>query len=129
MVIDIDKFKEVNDLLCHYTGDITLKDFAHMLSDITRSNDIIERLGGDEFMCYIQSTPNLETLSDFCERIYTNARKVYTTDDGKQLTITTSIGATLIDKPGDFVTLYLYADKLLYESKAKGRDCYTVGTY
>ena len=129
MVIDIDKFKEVNDLLGHYTGDIALKDFAQMLTDITRPTDIIGRLGGDEFMCYIRSIPNLDILTDFCERICTSARKVYTADDGRQLTITTSIGATLIDKPGDFSSLYQQADKLLYQSKDKGRDCYTVGTY
>lgn len=127
LVIDIDNFKNVNDFLGHYMGDTVLKEFAGILANMANPADIAGRIGGDEFMYYLNNVPDQETLEAFCQNLCEKARRTYSDGSGNQLTITISIGAVEVDKTTEFDTLYRAADKLLYESKRKGRDCFTVG--
>lgn len=129
LIIDIDKFKDVNDLLGHYTGDLVLKDFAEMLSATIGNWDIAGRLGGDEFIVYMESPESLEKLESLCSKILVNAGREYIGENGDSLTITVSIGAVLINRKCTFAEIYRVADKELYESKNNGRNRYTIIEY
>lgn len=129
LIIDIDKFKDVNDLLGHYTGDLVLKDFAEMLSATIGNWDIAGRLGGDEFIVYMESPESLEKLESLCSTILVNAGREYIGENGDSLTITVSIGAVLINRKCTFAEIYRVADKELYESKNNGRNRYTIIEY
>ena len=106
LILDIDNFKTVNDVLGHYTGDIVLKDFTRMLNGFNGQTDIVGRIGGDEFMYFIQSAPTLSTVEDFCDRLCQSARKTYTGEQGEKLTISTSVGGIRICDAHDFDSLY-----------------------
>lgn len=126
LIIDIDNFKNINDQLGHYIGDIVLQDFAAMLKD---QGSIAGRLGGDEFVLYIDSVENEESLQSFCTLLRQKAVKTYYAQDGTSLAATISIGAALVKQSCTFNQLYQAVDKALYISKNEGRNRHTVFTY
>lgn len=129
LIIDIDRFKEVNDRLGHYTGDIVLQDFAHILEVHVGRFDVAGRLGGDEFIFYLGTVHSAEQVERLCGELLQEAALEYTGDGGDRLTISISIGAALTGQSCTFAELYQAADKALYASKSKGRNCYTFVTY
>lgn len=126
LIMDIDCFKEVNDQLGHYTGDLVLKDFAKMLKAMAGQWDVPGRLGGDEFILFIQSCEDLAQLTSFCQKLCESARKTYRNHEGNHTRISISVGAALVREQKDFTELYQAVDKRLYESKVQGRDRFTI---
>lgn len=126
LIIDIDRFKEVNDRLGHYTGDIVLKEVAELFRAVCAADDIVGRLGGDEFVLFVSSAGDKQKLEAFCTRLCHLVRKEYTNEDGASCRVSISIGAAMARQPCPFAELYQAADKLLYRSKEKGRDCFTI---
>jgi diguanylate cyclase (GGDEF)-like protein len=119
LLIDLNKFKEINDTHGHAAGDEVLKETAQRLKLAARSSEMIFRVGGDEFLVVvpvIESEDNLQKVIDRLRSHLTFKLEVA----GYQITITASIGRSIYSNDGcDFDTLFKIADKHMYEEKNK----------
>jgi diguanylate cyclase (GGDEF)-like protein/PAS domain S-box-containing protein len=122
LVIDLDSFKTINDTFGHIGGDHALKQAAKALAGALRPTDTVGRWGGDEFLAIVRSV-NCEILTELALRCVDMVAKISFSDsDAKSVSLSISVGGTLI-RPGDTVKgLVKRADDLLYESKAAGRN-------
>lgn len=119
--VDVDDFKKINDNLGHIIGDRVLRGVAMGIKKSFRKNDIIGRVGGDEFMILF-SVPNLYTLYTRLNLIKENIKQTEQIEN-----ISASIGVVMFfDKDNDFEGLYYQADKAMYTAKQKGKDCFYV---
>lgn len=122
-IIDLDHFKEVNDMLGHQFGDKVLVEFAHGLKKIFRPNDCIGRFGGDEFVVIVDSLPNMEVVLRKAEQIKQIAFNL--TVEGKSRIVTASIGIAIAPQNGrDYESLFDAADKAVYHVKKNGKNGY-----
>ena len=125
ILIDIDYFKKVNDKYGHHIGDQTLIRISKIMTDIKRSYDVLVRHGGDEFALF---TPRIDLpeAADIAARLREAIREASMPSDIK---LTCSFGVAQFRPDVDSAdSLYERADKALYESKNKGRDCVTLET-
>ncbi len=125
VMMDLDNFKSVNDILGHQMGDEVLVTTAAILKNSVRDSDVVARLGGDEFMLYLPFDNNSDFLEKRLEdiRIKMN-RDVKSTE--ATVTVSSSIGVTFYNGGKDFDTLYKEADEALYKSKENGKNQITV---
>ncbi|MBE8951460.1 MAG: diguanylate cyclase [Quinella sp. 3Q1] len=122
-IIDLDHFKEVNDLLGHQFGDKVLVEFAKGLKKIFRPNDCIGRFGGDEFVVIVDSLPNMEVVIRKAEQIKQIAFNL--SIDGRSKFVTASIGIAIAPQNGrDYDSLFAAADKAVYHVKNNGKNGY-----
>ena len=122
-IIDLDHFKEVNDLFGHQFGDKVLVEFARGLRKIFRPNDCIGRFGGDEFVVIVDSLPNMEVVIRKAEQIKQIAFNL--TVEGKGHIVTASIGVAIAPQNGrDYDSLFASADKAVYHVKNNGKNGY-----
>ena len=122
-IIDLDHFKEVNDLLGHQFGDKVLVEFAKGLKKIFRPNDCIGRFGGDEFVVIVDSLPNMEVVIRKAEQIKQIAFNLAI--DGRAKFVTASIGIAIAPQNGrDYESLFAAADKAVYHVKNNGKNGY-----
>lgn len=122
IIFDLDNFKSVNDILGHPIGDEVLKIFSSCLTNSFRENDIISRIGGDEFVVFINKNMELDTLSNKLNGLLNNIRSdlnYYYKNYG----LSTSIGVAYRDNHiNTYEELYEEADKGLYKAKNLGKD-------
>lgn len=125
LFIDIDKFKNINDIYGHKNGDEILKMVSNNLKSSSRAFDIFGRWGGEEFIGLI---PNIkeETLIEIAERIRLKVENSFIFIDEKKVSVTISIGATISNKGDTIDQILERADKLLYKSKKDGRNRVTL---
>lgn len=123
LLLDIDYFKDINDTCGHLSGDHALQSVATLLREGFRSNDVIGRPGGDEFIVYMDQIQSPEALSERCAALCAAVRKVQI---GGQHALTISAGAALAFPGQDFNTLYQSADQALYAAKNAGRDHFVI---
>ena len=128
-MIDLDSFKLVNDIYGHNMGDKILIRFAELIKSVIRENDLAGRMGGDEFVAFLQNVDDEKILQAktvyLNEEILSSARKFMGEDI--QIPLGTSIGAVFVPSEGrDFTTLYKKADKALYEVKQHGKHSLAV---
>ena len=119
-IIDMDHFKEINDLSGHPEGDKVLKKLAKLITKSMRTTDIITRYGGDEFMLIMPET-NAKDAMRLMERIRRQTKNLSINQE-KAITIScglTQWGGTESDSLDDMLER---ADAALYEAKANGRD-------
>jgi len=122
IILDIDRFKKVNDNLGQKSGDLLLLNIAERLRRVTRSNDIIARLGSDEFVILLKKAKNLQELNQSIIRIFKDLTKSYIISE-HELFITFSIGICIIDKQiSDASELIARANVARSESKRAGGD-------
>ena len=122
-IIDLDHFKEVNDLLGHQFGDKVLVEFSKGLKKIFRPNDCIGRFGGDEFVVIVDSLPNMEVVIRKAEQIKQIAFNL--TVEGRSRFVTASIGIAIAPQNGrDYDSLFAAADKAVYHVKNSGKNGY-----
>lgn len=124
LIFDLDNFKLVNDNLGHPEGDRVLIDYADLLeSYFNRKNDIVARIGGDEFVVFIgrqMTRENLETmLKHFMERMQTHFKKEYSA-----FGFSASIGAAFAEVNLSYGELYRQADAALYHAKREGKHAF-----
>ena len=121
MILDLDHFKQVNDVHGHDVGDKVLQAVAHCLKDMTRYHDVVARLGGEEFAVV---TPNMDAdlLARFAERIRKAVANVSVLSGNVRLRITTSVGLAVWDRKETAEEFYRRADRQLYEAKHSGRN-------
>lgn len=126
MIIDLDNFKEANDLLGHANGDQLLEKAASILQDMFKGGDVIGRIGGDEFIVYMR---NLSTISDADEMAGNIVKKLkFELDfEGQPIIVTCSVGVSIYPYHGDtFEALFEKADRAVYTVKANGKGDYRV---
>ena len=123
LMLDLDKFKNVNDTLGHPAGDLLLRETAQRLKQTLRETDVLARLGGDEF-AIIQPIRNhpVDDADSLARRIISLISKPYDID-GNAVSIGTSIGIALACEAGaESTELLKKADLALYAAKAAGRN-------
>lgn len=124
LMMDLDRFKMVNDLHGHEAGDQVLQSFAKVLGERFRSSDLVARFGGEEFVAVLPGAPLAAALR-LGERIRRDTEHVEVlTSKGTKLGVTVSIGAACAfpeDRRG-FTELLARADKNLYRAKRSGRN-------
>ncbi|HEX5659279.1 MAG TPA: diguanylate cyclase [Polyangiales bacterium] len=127
-MIDADHFKNVNDAHGHDVGDMVLRMIVDTCTDALRKNDVLARYGGEEFIVLLPETaPDgaLAVVERLRERI---ASSPLTLDNGKQVTITVSVGLASLNIPQEgFEALLKRADDALYAAKRNGRNRVQVG--
>jgi len=123
LLIDIDKFKNVNDMYGHPVGDTALKSVAAVLKDTGRISDFAARYGGEEFAIGMVGT-ELKGAAHMAERVRSIMEKnVAARVGGKDLVVTLSIGVSSYpEDTRDPSELLLLADKALYQAKRSGRN-------
>lgn len=118
-LLDIDDFKKINDTYGHSAGDIVLQDIAKLLVSTTRSNDMIFRIGGEEFIIIFPNTA-LDDSKNSAEEIRKKIKNSLTVTNND--TITVSIGITEINDNDSVDSLFQRIDTFLYDSKKHGKD-------
>lgn len=122
LMIDIDRFKNINDSHGHQVGDRVLQKIGSLCRDTLRDVDCVGRIGGEEFAVLLPQTDATQAL-DVAERLrVTVARAAVTLADGKTLHFSISVGLTTLSGQLSVDTLLGQADKALYEAKRSGRD-------
>lgn len=122
LIVDLDHFKPVNDTYGHGAGDEVLRRFAELLKRQSRRNDLVGRLGGEEF-CVVLPETSLAAAQDVAERIVAECRRLEVVVDGHLLGITVSVGVTEVEPDDrDFSNVLRRADAALYAAKDSGRD-------
>jgi diguanylate cyclase (GGDEF)-like protein len=130
MLLDLDRFKSVNDSMGHRAGDELLMEVAQKLRSVVRGVDTVARLGGDEFVLILQSV----TGRDECLRVAERALAALAPTiriQGVDLRATCSVGIALYPEDGDSMALLLnHADVAMYSAKQRGRNniqCFAAG--
>lgn len=124
MMLDLDRFKDVNDTFGHITGDVLLKAVAERLISILRKGDTIARMGGDEFLLILPEVDKTEDSDIIARKIIEIFQEAYVLDE-RQISITTSIGISIYPDNGtDVDTLLRNADIAMYDAKKAGRNNY-----
>ncbi|MGD9887142.1 MAG: diguanylate cyclase [Bacilli bacterium] len=125
-LFDVDNFKEVNDCFGHILGDELLSELTKKIVEVFRKDDIIGRVGGDEFMVFMKNVQGQNDVNAKAEKISSIIKNSFLHPE-LDIHITISIGIALYPNSGtDFKTLYQNADNALYDSKAMGKDKYHI---
>lgn len=122
LFIDADNFKQVNDLHGHPTGDKALQIIAATLSTRIESEDLIGRIGGEEFAIFLAAIEGRDALV-VAEAIRTSVRLIkLTTETGHPVDLSISVGAVRTTPESDIDTAWRLADQSLYQAKHMGRN-------
>lgn len=123
MMIDADNFKEVNDVYGHDAGDLVIKSLGWELQDSIRSDDVVCRMGGDEFLAICPNT-NLKGALHLAEQIRSKVSQLHVLVDNDLWHGSISVGVAVSDSTvKDLDTLLKIADNGVYEAKKNGRNC------
>ncbi|WP_245444530.1 EAL domain-containing protein [Bradyrhizobium sp. Y36] len=127
LMLDLDRFKNVNDSLGHGAGDALLRQVAHRLKSSVRASDVLARLGGDEFAIIQEAGTDQRACStELAARIAKLLTEPFLLP-GHRVEIGTSIGIAIApDHGSDQEQLLKKADLALYRSKSAGRNCFTI---
>ncbi len=123
MLVDLDRFKAVNDTLGHPMGDALLKLVGRRMSATLRVSDLVARLGGDEFGLLIKSCPDPEAATRLARRVIDIIGRPYLID-GHLVHVGASIGIGSIAGVEDHEHLFKRADLALYAAKQAGRNTF-----
>lgn len=123
IVIDVDKFKHINDHYGHEAGDLALKHIANIMKQGTRGKDIPARLGGDEFVAYIHNCED-KVLTQVAENLRKKVQDQPIEWEGQQIQLSLSVGTVNCHAKQKFSLdqLLKFADEAMYESKEAGRN-------
>ncbi len=126
IIIDVDNFKGINDEFGHMFGDKVLLEIASDIQAMFRQDDIVGRLGGDEFFVFMKEYRSIYVLEqkamELCKKLWKNY-----TNKNTSVQISASIGISLYPEHGkDFSSLYEHADIAMYTTKVDGKNNYTI---
>ncbi|HEY8095351.1 MAG TPA: EAL domain-containing protein [Methylobacter sp.] len=125
LMLDLDRFKAVNDSLGHLAGDELLQQVAARITTRLRDVDMVARLGGDEFVVLLEDIAHPEDAARVAEEIITDLSKIFCVAPGEEVQIGASIGISLYPQHGDSPALLMdHADAALYQAKDAGRGCF-----
>jgi diguanylate cyclase (GGDEF)-like protein len=122
LLVDLDRFKAINDALGHAMGDALLREVAARLRSAVRSGDTIARIGGDEFAILQIGRDRIDGAADLARRVVDQLSAPYNIE-GCKLTVGACVGVALAALPDmeDVDQLLLNADRALYRAKNEGR--------
>jgi diguanylate cyclase (GGDEF)-like protein/PAS domain S-box-containing protein len=124
LLLDLDRFKVINDTRGHQAGDLLLRKVSERLTNSLRSNDFAARIGGDEFAIILNDINNIADINGYCIKLLKNLGQPFEIGGIEQL-IGASIGIALIPSDGDSADeLLRLADLAMYEAKSNGRNCH-----
>lgn len=123
IMLDLDRFKELNDTYGHYVGDTVLRDFTTAITREIRPSDVLARYGGEEFVLLLAAT-GLDDAEQVAERVRSRVAGRQVVVGNSTIRYTVSAGVAATDEPGDTtpVTLLDRSDRRLYTAKASGRN-------
>ncbi|WP_320151915.1 EAL domain-containing protein [uncultured Tolumonas sp.] len=125
IMLDLDRFKDVNDSFGHQIGDVLLQEVAVRLRKRIRVSDTICRLGGDEFTVLVEGNPDISAIDHMAEDILKLLTVPFHLPNGRDVIIGASIGISLYPEHGDTPEdLLQQADAAMYRAKANGRSCF-----
>lgn len=121
MMLDLDRFKNVNDTLGHQLGDVLLKQVAERIKSKLRAVDLVARLGGDEFVVLLENIAQPEDAARVAERIVDDLSKAFQLVQNHDVWIGASLGISLYPQhSGNFESLMTQADSAMYKAKEQG---------
>ncbi|WP_161568185.1 putative bifunctional diguanylate cyclase/phosphodiesterase [Anaerobacillus alkaliphilus] len=121
LLLDLDRFKQINDSLGHSYGDLLLKEVGRRLSQVMHSNELVCRIGGDEYAILLENV-TMSKIERKAELILQVLRKVYDIS-GVDLHVTPSIGISIYPEHGEnFEALLMKADTAMYKVKENGKN-------
>ncbi|RHM62857.1 MULTISPECIES: sensor domain-containing diguanylate cyclase [Coprobacillaceae] len=123
IVFDVDHFKGVNDTYGHLFGNQVLISISQYFIDLKKKDDIIIRMGGDEFVVFF-SHVNPSKVNELCQHINEGIKNISYPQTDYHATI--SMGCFYSQEKYSYTQIFKAADNVLYKAKKKGRDCYTV---
>jgi diguanylate cyclase (GGDEF)-like protein len=122
IMLDVDRFKRVNDEFGHLAGDHVLRGLAGLIRSQTRREECVARFGGEEFTVVLPET-NLAGAMTFAERLRAGVEMHDFIIEGRRVSVTVSLGATALEPEMEGAEAFLRAaDALLYEAKNAGRN-------
>jgi diguanylate cyclase (GGDEF)-like protein/PAS domain S-box-containing protein len=127
LYIDLDNFKNVNDVAGHGAGDRLIMKLSAMLKDLSRAKDKLVRFGGDEFVVVLHEA-SLDQAREIAERYRSRIDNMDFEDSGVTFTVSTSIGLAVIDGTMSSEELVASVDSACYTAKARGRNRIAIHT-
>ena len=124
-MIDIDNFKNLNDTHGHLAGDRVLVHLVEIIQDTLRTNDLIGRYGGEEFLLLLPSSP-LEAACEVMQRLQNQLAQKPIVWENQELRVTFSVGVAALRPEEIELDLINRADKAMYEAKRKGKNCVVI---
>ncbi|OPX56145.1 hypothetical protein BTE48_05710 [Oceanospirillum multiglobuliferum] len=122
LMLDLDRFKRINDTHGHLTGDKVLQSFSQIMKEELRNSDILTRYGGEEFAAILPGT-TIDNAMKAAERIRARCEQAWVTSkDNEPVRFTTSIGAGELKVGEDVSEVLQRVDNSLYEAKKTGRN-------
>jgi diguanylate cyclase (GGDEF)-like protein/PAS domain S-box-containing protein len=121
MMIDLDRFKEINDTCGHQEGDRYLRQFADSTRELLRRTDVIGRVGGEEFAVLLPET-EFDQAREIAERLRHHIENLDTGCQGRHIGTTASIGLVILDPYENIHSALDRADRAMYEAKRAGRN-------
>ncbi|MCI9139436.1 MAG: diguanylate cyclase [Lachnospiraceae bacterium] len=128
MILDLDNFKQINDIFGHAQGDFVLTDVASKIRGNFRKTDVLGRLGGDEFIILMKDVDSIDDVGISARELVKVIKHTYE-EGGQKVTISASVGIAIFPIHGkDFKTLYKKADAALYSVKRNTKNGYAIYT-
>jgi len=125
LMLDLDRFKAINDSLGHLAGDDLLQQVAERITAKLRDVDMVARLGGDEFIVLLEDIAQPEDAARVAKEIIADLTKAFCLSQSGNVQIGVSIGISLSPQHGDTPELLMdHADAALYQAKDAGRGCF-----
>ena len=121
-MVDIDHFKTINDTYGHLVGDQVLRQTALRIAHVPRPYDMVGRYGGEEFLILLPGS-DLVAATRVAERVRAAVAGTPVHVDGRDLTITVSVGVAAATDHTEAMTLLQRSDEALYRAKKSGRNC------
>jgi len=125
LFLDIDHFKAINDAYGHREGDLVLQNTAKNMTSHLRGTDICGRWGGEEFIAILYNI-NPKSLSRIAEKLRIMIANSAISINEEKISVTVSIGATLVYAEDTMEDIIERADHLMYQSKQNGRNRVTI---
>jgi diguanylate cyclase (GGDEF)-like protein/PAS domain S-box-containing protein len=125
LMLDLDRFKDVNDSFGHLMGDALLRDVAERLVNCVRNADTVSRLGGDEFTVLLEKLDSPNEAARVAENLIQVLNEPFRLPNGSEVVVGATVGIAMYPDHGDSEeTLLQGADAALYHAKAEGRGRY-----
>jgi len=128
LFLDLDRFKHINDSRGHETGDKLLKEVAQRIRSTMRTEDVVVRMGGDEFIVVMKTVKGSDQVNEAAGRI-NEALCAPVSIDGRSIVTTVSIGVSMFPRDGaDMGELLRHSDTAMYQAKDRGRNNFQLFT-
>ncbi len=126
LLLDLDRFKQLNDTFGHACGDELLAQVAGRLRGSVRELDFVARLGGDEFVVLLRGIADCHAAADIAGKILQRVAQPVSLGRGRSWQVGASVGIAVYPHDGDRIDVLMgHADAALYATKARGRNGYT----